>query len=375
MNKGVKAGTLPLLTEMRGIAALLMFTVHLGFYLPFFHRFNWAYLGVDFFFILSGFVLTHVYCDWFYPNFRPRSFRDFAWARFGRVYPLHFFYCGLYLLLTGLLLAKWPIKGFLYEVFVMNALPRWRGQDPVSWSISCECVAYFFAPFLIHFLTAQKPWRIAVAMLGSTLWLFYVVIFHLNGHNLDVHSVALRCLPEFTLGICCYQISKRWPPGNRLAVLLSIASFATIVMALVLMPEEGARDLVCTFSFCLLIPSSVYLRGTFVRLFNLLFGYLGEISYSIYWVHPMWLLAATPLLIRTVAHWGVTGSWATALVYAMMIPLVIGSSALSYHFIELPTRSFFKRLSRRPAPDRPPASATPGELAMTPVVIETQPDR
>jgi peptidoglycan/LPS O-acetylase OafA/YrhL len=48
------------------------------------------YLMVDFFFILSGFILCHVYGKYFAESVSRKEFKKFSIARFARVYPLHF---------------------------------------------------------------------------------------------------------------------------------------------------------------------------------------------------------------------------------------------------------------------------------------------
>ncbi|HEY2081963.1 MAG TPA: acyltransferase [Verrucomicrobiae bacterium] len=371
---GAKPTSLPLLTEMRGVAALLIFHMHLGFYLPFLRVLSWGYLGVDFFFILSGYVLTHVYRDWFYPNFRPKSFRNFFWARFGRVYPLYFFTCGLYLLLTGLLLSKWPVRGYLHEIFALNFLPRWPGQNPVSWSIGSEGAAYIFAPFLIHWIRAEKPWRIGAALLFSAFALYSVVFFRPGYQMLDVHTFS-RCLPEFILGICYYEICNRWRPGARLATAVGAGAFLCAIASLLFVPVKAWRDLACVLSFSIVIPTATCLRGPFVRGFNLLFGYLGEISYSIYLVHPLLLLCFTRQIMPLVARSGLSHTAATALVYSLTTALLILLSGLSYRYIELPARSFFKRATQRPAANSTPAKAIPADIVLAPAMDESAPGR
>src|ERR1700750_78824 len=86
------------LTPLRGIAALLTVIFHIDIFL------GWAmippdgspllshmYLMVDFFFILSGFIMCHVYGNRFLKDVRVTEFKKFTIARFSRVYPLHLF--------------------------------------------------------------------------------------------------------------------------------------------------------------------------------------------------------------------------------------------------------------------------------------------
>ena len=85
------------LTPLRGIAALLIVIFHLDLMIfgnalisyadsGLLHR---MYLMVDFFFVLSGFIMSHVYGAWFSTSVRYADFKKFTIARFARVYPLH----------------------------------------------------------------------------------------------------------------------------------------------------------------------------------------------------------------------------------------------------------------------------------------------
>src|SRR5664279_5641213 len=83
----------PALTGIRALAALLVLGLHteqnlpfgLDAIMPFFAR---GYLGVDFFFLLSGFIITHVYlANLACPD--RIAVRVFFWHRFIRIYPVH----------------------------------------------------------------------------------------------------------------------------------------------------------------------------------------------------------------------------------------------------------------------------------------------
>src|SRR5438105_12889916 len=83
----------PALTGIRALAALLVLGMHteqnvpagLHSILPFFSR---GYLGVDFFFVLSGFIITHVYLASLARPSRS-AVKIFLWHRFVRLYPVH----------------------------------------------------------------------------------------------------------------------------------------------------------------------------------------------------------------------------------------------------------------------------------------------
>ena len=85
------------LTPLRGIAALLTVIFHVNIMVGFAlinanstGILNRMYLMVDFFFILSGFILSYVYGRYFSEGVSKAAFKKFTIARFARVYPLHF---------------------------------------------------------------------------------------------------------------------------------------------------------------------------------------------------------------------------------------------------------------------------------------------
>src|SRR5207344_165994 len=84
------------LTPLRGIAALLTVIFHVDLFMggalvppQFSLGLSRMYLMVDFFFILSGFILCYVYGKYFAESVSSAEFRKFSIARFARVYPLH----------------------------------------------------------------------------------------------------------------------------------------------------------------------------------------------------------------------------------------------------------------------------------------------
>src|SRR5712671_190615 len=151
----------------RGIAAISVAWLHFGetvhIDLPAFIPNAW--ILVDFFFVLSGFVIMHAYgrkvCD-------ARSALAFLIKRFGRLWPLHvsilailvFMEIGkLFLLQTGTTINHPPFSGaadmsaILPHIFLLQAfIPvTWNGP---SWSIGCEFVAYItFALVLMALCT------------------------------------------------------------------------------------------------------------------------------------------------------------------------------------------------------------------------------
>src|ERR1700712_237330 len=174
------------LTPLRGIAALLTVLFHVDIVLSSFGGqlinrkissiLNRMYLMVDFFFVLSGFILCYVYSKNFEGPVKRQDFKKFTIARFARVYPLHLFS----LLLTTLflfLLHQWGAKvspvldaqnsvySFITNLFLLHAmnLHQWFTFTHASWSISTEWWMYMLFPFLVRpFMRLSKPGRFVI---------------------------------------------------------------------------------------------------------------------------------------------------------------------------------------------------------------------
>ncbi|HKU55327.1 MAG TPA: acyltransferase family protein, partial [Rhizomicrobium sp.] len=153
-----------------------------------------GYLWVEFFFVLSGFILTHAYWPRLKDLLRPSGYIGFLRARLIRLYPLHLFMLLLILaLVLGLraLAAQGgylsifdiryhqdvSIKGFWLSLFLVhawNSMPSltWNGA---SWFVSVEfALCLMFPPLL--WLAEGQAWRglalIAGGMAGLLALLF-----------------------------------------------------------------------------------------------------------------------------------------------------------------------------------------------------------
>jgi len=341
---------LPLLTEMRGVAALLIYHLHLVMWIlpamqlslgrgwPLLQR---AYLAVDFFFILSGFVLTHVYQDWFFPAARPQGFIRFLLARFGRVYPLHFIASTLFLFIILVRFGDWRPGAYLHDIFLLNSFPKIGALNGVSWSISSECIAYLFAPFFIRIVRGLSGPRLGLAFAASMLGLV-AVVWHYR--TLDVHSV-FRCIPEFIFGIICYECYRRRPVSSRCASLVGTGAVLLVPVSLAWIDFKPLGDLVSVTLLCAVVYAAVQVRGVFVTVFHRVFGHLGDVSYSIYLIHP--LLFATLLIPAIKAENNGPGGYFA--IYCIYTAALIGIATLTHRYVEVPGRALFKML---PVPAR-----------------------
>jgi peptidoglycan/LPS O-acetylase OafA/YrhL len=155
------------LTALRFFAAASIVIEHsrAGFrsmdWIPHFHY----DFGVSFFFVLSGFILCYTYRDFD----KAGSLRNFYVARIARIWPLHLFMIGAFLVLLPA--AQWFNPGtegdhaaiLLTNVFLIQSwIPIFAfyfGLNAVSWSISTEAFFYLVFPVLRHRWTRTWHWK------------------------------------------------------------------------------------------------------------------------------------------------------------------------------------------------------------------------
>jgi peptidoglycan/LPS O-acetylase OafA/YrhL len=106
---------------------------------------------VDFFFILSGFIMCHVYGKWFSGPVTFPEFKKFTIARFARVYPLHFITL-LYTILLFYVAGKLGLppdvvenQNSTYSILTNRTLPWVKDCSP-----SCALPVIWALPFLLY---------------------------------------------------------------------------------------------------------------------------------------------------------------------------------------------------------------------------------
>jgi peptidoglycan/LPS O-acetylase OafA/YrhL len=126
------------LTSLRGVAALTVLIFHV---VPDFR----GYLAVDLFFLLSGFVLTHVYRGF---ELTRQSYFNFLKARLARIYPVHLM---ILVVLLPMLNTRpdFSSGGLLSSLFLMQSPWHSISWNYASWSISAEWHCYLLFPILV----------------------------------------------------------------------------------------------------------------------------------------------------------------------------------------------------------------------------------
>jgi peptidoglycan/LPS O-acetylase OafA/YrhL len=359
---------LPSITALRGVAAIFVVFFHMDVII--FYRelgslishdtsgiITKGYLWVDFFFLLSGFIISHVYGKALTTNFlKWQSIKSFLWARFSRIYPLHVFTLILLIPFALLfpLISSSVVDGSWTTFFAWSAVwdnlvlinamnqHNYLSWNIVAWSIGAEWWTYVVAIFILPLVYRKKNFQILLLALIAIAALCSMVYFR---KNLDItfDYGFVRCISEFLLGSVVYQlylksIGKKW-------LAIDIV-FGVFMLLLILIFHIKLHDLFTIPIFCFLILSSVYNEGTINRILeSKLPVYLGKISYSIYMMHGFWFMVFWFCLPYLKSEYGILQLtlWMKVIYVMLFLGLTITSAHFTYQFIELRARKQMRR--------------------------------
>lgn len=347
-------GELRALTGARGLAAWLVVGFHLrgsiaGLPAPALAVLDKGYLAVDFFFLLSGFVIWLSYAE----RLRAEGIGGiggFLWRRLARIWPLHLAMLAAALALMALLAAtgrsdpiRFPLAELpLHLLLVQNwGFTHRLGWNDPAWSISTELAAYLVIPWLVLAIDWRRvPSAGLVAALMTIALALHLALAWRGAATLgaDIPRLGLlRCLAEFAMGTMIGALWLRWR-GHALAARRAAALFAALAMGYAAgLPETLAIPL--TFAALLLaLALSAGVRGN--PLEGRVVHYLGTISYATYLVHFLLFYAFKLALVRD-AH-----AVPPALV-ALYLALVLAASVLLHHLVERPAQQWLNALPRR----------------------------
>jgi len=275
-----------------------------------------GYLWVEFFFVLSGFILTHVYGARAAAFWRDRrEYLNFLRARLARLYPLHLFMLFVILgLVVGLralasaggyvsiydlpyhAMNTWP--SFIANLFLVqawNILPylTWNGA---SWFVSVEFLLCLLFPLYLA-LSRGSALMGAILIVVGGIVLNYLA--QTSGHGLDLtfHNGIFRGMAGFAIGVGLSMIyraamARGW--GELPEGLYSLAQLAAVLLLLdAIYRSQWAHkpaDIYVALAMAGLIFTLAFDRGFAARLLGT--GpvlKLGEWSYAIYMGQTAWL--------------------------------------------------------------------------------------
>jgi peptidoglycan/LPS O-acetylase OafA/YrhL len=328
-----------------------------------------AWLMVDLFFVLSGFVIALTYHD----RIRDAgALAGFMGRRFLRLYPLHIVMLVVFVgleatklmatLHLGLVADRAPFTtnspGELIEHLLLahslhDGRASWNGP---SWSISAEFYTYLVFGLVALAARGRRTVLVATAVLLSAAGFTWCVRY---GFAFDV----LRCVYGFFLGVLAFAF---WHARRPRLGSLAVAAVAVLVIAPLCVRriwdfEWQALAFPPMFAV-LVVALASCAPGPLRRVLEARpLVFLGTVSYGVYMIHyAMWWVLAQALRfaaqIRTVASEDggtllvLDSPLAQAAVTAGGLGLVIALAAASHRFLEVPAQRWRPRAYRKAAP-------------------------
>lgn len=360
-----RPAVLPRLTSLRWFAALGVLVCHVAVQ-P--HGAKWLIpagaIGVGFFFVLSGFVLT-----W---SSRPRdTAATFYRRRFARIYPATAVSTLLAVLLWSLSV---PFvlggRGVAFQLLLVQSWfpPDIRGAgNGVTWSLSCEAFFYLMFPLLLRAVRRWPRQTIAVVVAACLGWAYLTLALW----SPETYYFPLSRLPEFVLGIALAVLMQQgWRPtiSQPLAVgVFSVGAAAAAVTNLQLPGLINVYTALPGVAVLIVCAAQADVDGRTGWLTSRRLVYLGELSFCFYLVHAM-VLRVVLTDPRTLG-----GAHSTAALVALgllTLALSLAAAAALHHVVELPMQRLLLR--RRPvvndeSPARRPrvGTAEPGSADVT----------
>lgn len=353
-----RTGELRALTSARGVAAWLVVFYHIRQSLPpvpapVMAVIDKGYLAVDFFFLLSGFVIALAWRD----RLRGSGWRaapEFLRRRFARIWPLHAF------ILTGgvgLALLLWstgrhdpidfPFADLpLHYLLIQNWGFAYLAWNEPAWSISAELLAYLLFPAFVITIDFGRWRTMSIFAVGAAIVAIHQAGLSTRGIDrlgTDIPQLGgIRCLSEFAIGTLLFELWRR-----RLAIRSAVA----VGLVAAILGSVDATEIVIAplaFGAVLLLlaePDRSWSRSlSWAPLHR-----LGEWSYATYLAHFLMWKAFK------LAFVSVDGAVSWPLV-ALYLAMVFAVSAALYNVVEIPAqRCLNGRRERAEAPSATPA--------------------
>lgn len=357
-----------LLDGLRGVAALMVIFYHVfeAFATsPIDQRFNHGYLAVDFFFILSGFVIGYAYDD----RWKTMTTKDFIKRRLIRLHPM--VVLGAVLGVIAFCIQgceKWDgtqvsismvMLALLINLFLIPAVPgsgpeiRGNGEmyplNGPSWSLFFEYIGNIMYALFIRRMST-KALTALVVLAGIGLASFAIFNFSGAGHlgvgwTMEEYNLIggfLRVLFSFSIGLLMSRVFKPIPVKGAFWIC-SLAIVVLLSMPYVGNGEalwmNGIYDSVCAI---LIFPMLVYLGAsgkTTDKHSARICKFLGDISYPLYMVHYS--------LIYLYFGWVKKENLTFAEAWPEALALVIGSIVLAYISLKLYDEPVRRYLTKR----------------------------
>lgn len=338
----------------RALAALIVVLLHAGNVMRVEHLsghvglgniFGFGYVGVDFFFVLSGFIITYVH---FKELGRPESIPRYMWRRFSRIFPIYWAVLALSMVVitAGHLAAgkglqmdmDWSDIPGTVLLLIGQGEPKYVG---VAWSLQYELL--FYVLFCLLFVNVR------LGAVAFSIWALVILarIFGLVQVKLPFNMESVHCL-QFLFGVVVGVWTRRHPPRlPRAALPATVGLFIAAVLLEMHGPWPLHSDmgaLVLGLASATVLMALVSLEQQALRTPAWL-ARMGSVSYSIYLGHVLLINLSYWVMLKL----GLYHALPEVLVFALAVSIGLAGTMLLGRYVELPMVSLLKnRAGARP---------------------------
>jgi len=348
----------PQLDGLRAIAVLLVLLTHFWTYPADFtitNRFAAAgWIGVDLFFVLSGFLITGILWD---TRGKAGYYRNFFARRSLRIFPPYYLLLVLVFVVLPLVATLPPqlqSDSWLYFLYLGNFALAAGGWQlfliDITWSLSIEEQFYLVWPWLVRAFSLQRMIGICLALIvlapllrtllwNEDRWMWLHMLTPLRADSFAVGALAALSLRQ----------------GWRIPALRVFTGGALLLTALIA-SGSFARDSMIAgtigYSLTALTAGAGLLAAMKSRWLNFApLRYVGKVSYGVYLYHPICLMVMSSVLAKFMPKaTPLVGSMVQLLATSL---LAVGVASLSYFLMEVR----FLRLKKYFEADAPARSA------------------
>lgn len=327
-----------------------------------------GYMGVIFFFVLSGFLITYLLLEEKRVS-QTVAVKKFYIRRILRIWPLYYlvvilgffvlhhlwffevktqedeFFRNYWLNLTSYL-CMLPNLAF---AIVMEAVPN-LGH---LWSIGVEEQFYLMWPLLMKF--SKKPFRTILIFLSVVLaikvfvlilftWIFpqpyldpdLMIFSPVESFKRFIGTLKFEAMAIGGLSACLLYYKKEKILSFIYSGPVQLAAYLSIPAIVLFTPKALYTALYLLFSvpFAIIILNVATNENSLLKLRGRVFDFLGRISYGIYMYHLMCIALTFHVLDQFLVFPAMLEGWQTLLLYLISIPLTIAVSSLSYFYFE-----------------------------------------
>ena len=236
-------------------------------------------LFVDFFFVLSGFVICRNY---FGAVGSVSAIVRFLQKRIARIYPLYIatllWYLSIFAFGLSSHSAGYDAPSIIAQFFMVQQWrlnPSWPANFP-AWSVSAEWAMYLAFPALAAL--AKRTGALSLLILAALIYVSIWTLVEIDALHHPIIS-ALRAAPAFCIGMAIARFNTAIENGAVMGTIL----FATTIVLMIF--HTPMVVLIITFASTIFLTASDVSRPNFLQ--HRWLGTLGDLSYAVYLTHAI----------------------------------------------------------------------------------------